>query len=80
VDVTVVVGKQGRVVLPAEVRAALGIQPGDRLHLHLSGRQLVVQRPADAVEQLRGLAGGVASSRSLVEELLDERRRETAGR
>jgi AbrB family looped-hinge helix DNA binding protein len=77
-DVTVVVGKQGRLVLPAEVRAALGVQPGDRLHLHLSGRQLVVQRPEDAVEELRGLAGAAASGRSLVEELIAERRREAS--
>lgn len=76
-DVTVVVGKQGRLVLPAEVRGALGVQPGDRLHLHLSGRQLIVQRPEDAAEQLRGLAG-TPSGRSLVDELIAERRREAA--
>lgn len=77
-DVTVVMGKQGRVVLPAEVRAALGVQPGDRLHLHLSGRRLVVQRPEDAVAALRGLASAVPSGRSLVDELLAERRIEAS--
>jgi antitoxin PrlF len=77
-DVTVVVGRQGRMVIPAKVRAALGIQPGDELHLHLAGRQLVLERPDDALDQLRGLAADVPASRSLVEELLDERRREAA--
>jgi AbrB family looped-hinge helix DNA binding protein len=44
VDATLVLGQQGRVVIPAEVRAALGLAPGDRLHLHVSGQRLVLQR------------------------------------
>ena len=73
-DATVVLGQQGRLVIPAELRAELGLAPGDRLHLQLAGRRLVVQRPQDAVEQLRGLAAKVPSARSLVAELLAERR------
>ena len=73
-DATVVLGRQGRLVIPAEVRAALGLVPGDRLHLHLSGPRLVLQRQQDAVAELRALAGGVPGSRSLVDELLAERR------
>ena len=34
-DATLVLGQQGRIVIPAEVRAALGLAPGDHLHLHL---------------------------------------------
>ncbi|MBF6618915.1 MAG: AbrB/MazE/SpoVT family DNA-binding domain-containing protein [Patulibacter sp.] len=75
-DATVVLGKQGRLVIPAPVREALGIAPGDRLHLHVSGTQLVLERPADAVDALRGLTAHVPRSRSLVDELLAERRRE----
>ena len=73
-DATLVLGQQGRLVIPAEVRAALGLAPGDRLHLHLSGARLVLQRPEDAVAELRGLAVSVPATRSLVEELLAERR------
>lgn len=73
-DATLVLGQQGRLVIPAEVRAALGLAPGDRLHLHLSGARLVLQRPEDAVAELRGLAVLVPATRSLVEELLAERR------
>ena len=73
-DATLVLGQQGRVVIPAEVRAALGLAPGDRLHLHVAGRRLVLQRQLDAAAELRGLAAGVPRSRSLVEELLAERR------
>ncbi|WP_448613974.1 AbrB/MazE/SpoVT family DNA-binding domain-containing protein [Modestobacter sp. URMC 112] len=73
-DATVVLGQQGRLVIPAEVRAALGLAPGDRLHLRLAGRRLVLERPQDAAAELRGLASAVPRSRSLVDELLAERR------
>ena len=73
-DATLVLGQQGRVVIPAEVRAALGLAPGDQLHLHVHGDQLVLQRPQDAVRQLRRLASGVHAKRSFVDELLEERR------
>lgn len=73
-DATIVLGQQGRVVIPAEVRAALGLTPGDHLHLHVQGHQLVLQRPHDAAMQLRKLGAEVPAQRSLVEELLAERR------
>ncbi len=73
-DATLVLGQQGRLVIPAEVRTALGLSPGDRLHLHVSGHRLVLERQQDAAEELRGLAAGVPRSRSLVDELLAERR------
>jgi antitoxin PrlF len=73
VDATVVLGQQGRLVIPADLRAELGLAPGDRLHVQLAGRRLVVQRQQDAVEELRGLANKVPKTRSLVEELLAER-------
>lgn len=70
----VVLGKQGRLVIPADLRAALGLVAGDRLHLHLAASRLVLERQQDAVAELRGLAGDLSKSRSLVEELLAERR------
>ena len=74
VDATLVMGRQGRLVIPAEIRAALGLVPGDRLHLHMAGPRLVLERQQDAVAELRELAGDVPKSRSFVEELLAERR------
>lgn len=73
-DATVVLGQQGRLVIPAAVRAALGLSPGDHLRLHVSGARLVLQRPGDAVDELRALADDVPRSRSFVDELLAERR------
>jgi AbrB family looped-hinge helix DNA binding protein len=77
-DATVVLGRQGRIVIPAEVRMALALEPGDRLHLQVVGERLVLERPADAVAELRRLGAPVPRSRSLVEELLAERRAEAA--
>jgi AbrB family looped-hinge helix DNA binding protein len=73
-DATLVLGKQGRLVIPADVRNALGLSPGDQLHLTLVGHSLVLERPCDAAAELRGLASRVPSTRSLVQELLSERR------
>ena len=73
-DATLVLGKQGRLVIPAEVRTALGLVPGDRLHLHLAGPRLVLERQQDAVAELRQLGAGLPHGRSLVDELLTERR------
>lgn len=73
-DATVVVGQQGRVVIPAEMRETLGLVAGDRLHVQLIGSRLVLERPQDAVAELRGIGSEVPQARSLVEELLAERR------
>jgi len=50
------------------------LAPGDHLHLHVQGHQLVLQRPHDAAVQLRKLGAAVPAKRSLVDELLTERR------
>ncbi len=77
-DATVVLGKQGRLVIPAEIRAALGLAAGDHLQLHLADGRLVLQRPKNAVAQLRALGSAMPPSRSLVDELLAERRASAA--
>ena len=73
-NATVVLGQQGRIVLPAQLRAELGLAAGDRLHVHLAGTRIVLQRQQDAVAQLRALGAAVPATRSLVDELLAERR------
>ncbi len=73
-NATVTLGRQGRLVIPSGVRAALGLQAGDLLHIQLTGKRLVLERQADAVAELRGMAASVPASRSLADELLAERR------
>ncbi|MGH9294902.1 MAG: AbrB/MazE/SpoVT family DNA-binding domain-containing protein [Acidimicrobiales bacterium] len=72
-DATLVMGKQGRLVIPADVRAALGLAPGDRLHLHVTGQRLLLERQQDAVAELQSFGTKIPRDRSLVDELLAER-------
>lgn len=78
-DATLTLGQQGRLVIPVEVRTALGLSAGEQLHLRIVGHSLVLERQQDAAAELRGLASGVPRTRSLVDELLQERRLAVAG-
>lgn len=70
---TVVLGGQGRLVVPAEARRELGLEPGDQLMLHTEGSRIVLERRRDAAKRLRGLFASTETEGS-VDELLDERR------
>ncbi len=69
------VGPQGRIVIPASLRRAAGIKPGDSLTARLDEGRLVLERRADVVTRLRRRFAE-ASGVSLAEELLRERREE----
>jgi AbrB family looped-hinge helix DNA binding protein len=58
VRATVVLGIQGRLVVPAEARKELGLAAGDELVLHTEGGRLVIERREDAAKRLRGLYAG----------------------
>ncbi|MCP2161521.1 looped-hinge helix DNA binding domain-containing protein, AbrB family [Williamsia serinedens] len=76
---TVVIGRQGRIVIPSDIRAELGLSAGDSVRVVRDGRRIVLERPDDAVDDLRGLLADGAGGRSLVAELLAERIAEADG-
>ena len=61
-------------MIPAAVRAELGLSAGDSIYIQLTGRRLVLERQQDAAAELRKMAAAVPANRSLVDELLAERR------
>ena len=66
-------------MIPASYRKALGIEPGDELIVILDQGELRIITPAQAVLRARELVRQfVPDGTSLVEELLDDRRKESA--
>jgi AbrB family looped-hinge helix DNA binding protein len=67
----------GRIVIPAEYRRALGIQEGDEVILRLQDGEVRILSPQEAIKRAQDLvARYVAADRSLVDELIAERRRD----
>lgn len=74
--VKVRVGPQGRVVIPAAVRQALGVEVGEELIMRVDDGRMVLERREDVVRRLRERFADVAPGRLLSEELISERREE----
>ena len=73
----IVVGDRGRVVLPSDLRAQFGLEPGTKLLLTPEHDGSLRLRPYRAVADGNlGMLSELAPDRSMVDELLDERRRE----
>ncbi|HTT78809.1 MAG TPA: AbrB/MazE/SpoVT family DNA-binding domain-containing protein [Stellaceae bacterium] len=72
------VNQQGRIVIPAECRAAAGIKPGDDLLVEAVGEgELRLRTPAQAIKAAQDIvARHVPKDRDLVAELIAERRAE----
>lgn len=76
-------GDQGRLVIPASARRALGLRTGDVLSVRVEADHLVLERRAAVLARLRERFATVPSTVSLADELAaqrrDEVRREHAG-
>ncbi len=76
--VQVRVGPQGRVVIPAELRHRLGLEPGRVLVGYIDGPRLVLVPPEELLDELEDMfadmSGGMAAE--LIEERREEARRE----
>jgi antitoxin PrlF len=71
-------GEGGRLVIPAEYRRALGIEVGDELVLTLEEGALRVTTPREAIRRAQALVRSyVPEGRSLSDELIADRRRES---
>jgi AbrB family looped-hinge helix DNA binding protein len=65
------------VVIPAELRRELGIEPGETLIARVESGRLVLERRGEILDRLRSeLREATEPGTSMVEELLAERRRE----
>jgi AbrB family looped-hinge helix DNA binding protein len=72
------VSSKGAVVIPAELRAKLGIKPGSKVYfLEVNGALQIVPVPKDPIKALRGsLKGGKPLTESLKDGREEDRRHE----
>ena len=77
--VEIVVGPQGRIVIPARLRRALGLRTGDRMTAAVEDDRLVLERREVVLGRLQAaFAAAVPPGVSLVDELIKERRAEAS--
>jgi AbrB family looped-hinge helix DNA binding protein len=70
-------GKNGRVVIPAQYRKALGISEGDELLVTLDQGMIRISTQRAAIQRVQeSVRRYVPRGRSLVDELIQERRAE----
>lgn len=70
------VGPKGRVVVPAPIRQALGIEEGTELMARIEGDGIVLEPRSAAIRRLQALFAHIPRDVSLVDELIAERREE----
>ena len=73
------INSQGRIVIPAQCRAAAGLKPGDELIVEAVGEgQLRLLTREQALKKAQQIVARYGSGRDLVAELIAERREEAA--
>lgn len=76
---TTKVDRHGRIVIPSEYRRALGMQPGGKVTISLKDGELRVATLQESIRRAQELVAPCTSDgRSLVDELIAERRAEAA--
>ena len=70
------VGRKGRVVVPAALRRALGIEEGTVLLARVEDDGIVLEPRSAAIHRLQALFAHIPPDVSLADELIAERRRE----
>lgn len=72
----VIVGPQGRLVIPAELRRELSITSGDVLLAAVEGQRLVLEKRTAVLQRVKQRFCHIPPGVSLAEELIAERRAE----
>lgn len=75
--ITAKLDEGGRVVIPATCRKALGVKPGDRVVLVMEEEGLLLITLEQAIKRAQRILN-LPVQRSLVDELIEERREEAA--
>lgn len=77
--VSVLVGKSGRVVLPAAHRRAVGIKPGDKVQIGVEDGRITIGTYAQGVREAQAFFRKHCKAQgSMADELIRERRAEAA--
>lgn len=72
----VVVGRQGRIVIPTQIRRELSIEPGDELIAFVDEGELLLLTPKQLITRIQALFSHIPPGVSLADELIAERREE----
>lgn len=72
------IGPQGRLVIPAGLREALGLHQGDKLSARVEEDRLVLEKRENILARLKARFRTVPESVSLVDELIEERHAEAS--
>ena len=68
----------GRLVLPADIRRAMKLEKGDSVVLKFDGESLHIRSTDAIIRELQEMFRPYRSDKSMVDELIEERRREAA--
>lgn len=79
-DISTTIAAGGRIVIPASFRRKLGADIGDEVILRLVEGEIHILTRSQAVRKAQALVRkSVPSGRSLAQELIEERRKESKG-
>lgn len=76
--IAVRLGPQGRLVVPVELRRELKLEDGSELAIRSDGRRLILEPRSEVLRRVRGRFAVVPDDVSLADELLADRRAESA--
>jgi AbrB family looped-hinge helix DNA binding protein len=72
------INQQGRLVIPAELRAASGLKPGSEVVLEAHEGEIRIRSVDEALIRVQAKYKRLAQGRNMVDEFLAERREEAA--